>query len=91
MKYYVYMLTNFNKTVLYLGFTGHLRERVLQHKSGQIQSFTKKYKVTNLVYYEEFDDINDAKARERSMKKWKRAWKEDLIKSVNPEWLEVVI
>jgi putative endonuclease len=91
MTYYVYILTNFAKTVLYIGFSGNLVERILQHKSGEIEGFTKKYKTNILIYYEEFDDVNVAKARERAMKKWNRAWKEELINKANPEWKELLI
>ncbi len=91
MKYYVYILTNFTKTVLYIGFSGNLQQRVAQHKAGEVKGFTKKYKANILIYYEEYDDVNVAKARERAMKKWNRSWKEDLINSVNPDWQEVVI
>ena len=91
MKYYVYILTNFKKSVLYIGFTSNLQQRVAQHKAGEIEGFTKKYKTNTLIYYEEFEDINEAKARERAMKKWKRAWKEELIGKVNPEWQEILI
>lgn len=91
VPYYVYILTNFKKTVLYIGFTGNLEERITQHKSGQVEGFTKRYNVNSLIYFEEFDDINDAKARERALKAWKRAWKEELINASNPEWDEVVI
>lgn len=90
-KYYVYILTNYKKTVLYIGFTGSLVERISQHKSFEVEGFTKKYKTDRLIYFEEFNDINDAKAREKAMKKWKRTWKEELINKSNPEWQEVII
>ena len=91
MKYYVYILTNFKKTVLYIGFSGNLTERVRQHKASEVAGFTKKYKTDMLIYYEEFSDVNVAKARERAMKKWNRAWKEELINKANPNWDEVII
>ncbi len=91
MRYYVYILSNFKKTVLYIGFTGNLQERVQQHKSGQIEGFTKRYNVNILIYYEEFLDVNEAKTREKAMKKWKRVWKEELIEKSNPDWDEVLI
>ena len=91
MKYYVYILTNFKKNVLYIGFTGDLPQRIMQHKAGKVEGFTNKYKTNILIYYEEFEDINAAKSRERAMKKWNRAWKEDLINKANPEWKEVLI
>lgn len=89
--YYVYILTNKNKTVLYTGLTGNLSERIVQHKSGQAEGFTKKYKVNTLIYYEEFADVFEAKQREKAIKKWRRAWKEDLIKQANPNWNELLI
>jgi putative endonuclease len=91
MKYYVYILTNFKKTVLYTGFSGNLQERIQQHKVGQADGFTKKYKANILIYYEEFADVNEARARERAIKKWNRAWKEELIAKANPNWDEVLI
>lgn len=89
--YYVYILTNYKKTVLYTGFTGNLVERTTQHKCFEVEGFTKKYNVGTLIYYEEFENIEDAKARERAIKKWKRDWKEELINKVNPQWEEIVV
>ena len=89
--YYVYILTNFKKTVLYIGFTGDLIERMLQHKTGKVKGFTQKYKANILIYYEQFKDVYEAKAREKSMKKWNRACKEELINKSNPEWKEIMI
>jgi putative endonuclease len=91
MKYYVYILTNYNKTVLYIGFTSNLPLRIEQHKSGEVEGFTKKYKTNTLIYYEEFSDVHEAKAREKAMKKWNREWKENLINKSNPEWHEILI
>lgn len=91
MAYYVYILTNFKKNVLYIGMTGNLEQRMFQHKSGEVKGFTEKYKTHSLIYFESFEQIEDAKKRERAMKKWNRVWKEDLINSVNPEWNEVQI
>ncbi len=91
MPYYVYILTNHKKTVLYIGMTGNLEQRVAQHKAGEIKGFTERYKTSTLIYFETFDQIEDAKMRERAMKKWNRSWKEDLINASNPEWAEVQI
>lgn len=89
--YYVYFLTNKNKTVLYTGFTGNLIERIQQHKTGEVKGFTKKYNVNTLVYYEDFKNVHEAKAREKAIKKWNRAWKDELIEQSNPNWDEVII
>ncbi len=91
MSYYVYILINHTKTVLYIGFSGNLQQRIDQHKSGEVEGFTKKYNVNRLIYFEEYDDIIVAKAREKAMKKWNRAWKEELIVKSNPNWDEVLI
>lgn len=90
-KYHIYILTNFNKTVLYIGLTGDLANRINQHKSFEVDGFTKKYKTDRLIYFEEFENIMDAKRREKAMKKWKRSWKEELINQSNPNWDEVII
>ena len=87
-KYYIYIMTNKYRKVLYIGVTGDLEQRVWQHKTHQIRkSFTDKY---NCEYYEEFDYINDAIDREKELKKWSRKKKEDLINTVNPEWRELI-
>ena len=90
-KYYIYILTNFKKTVLYIGFTSNLQQRVEQHKAFEVEGFTKKYKIDRLIYYEVFNEIQEAKMREKAMKKWNRAWKEELIEKSNPHWNEIVI
>ncbi len=88
-KYYIYIMTNKYRKVLYIGVTGDLEQRVWQHKTHQIRkSFTDKYNCEYCVYYEEFDYINDAIDREKELKKWSRKKKEDLINTVNPEWRE---
>jgi len=91
MPYHVYILTNKNKTVLYIGFTGNLAQRIEQHKLRTADAFTKKYNATILIYVEEFQDVNEARARERAMKKWNREWKEKLINESNSNWDEILI
>ncbi|OGY46713.1 MAG: hypothetical protein A3A24_03965 [Candidatus Buchananbacteria bacterium RIFCSPLOWO2_01_FULL_46_12] len=83
--YYTYIMTNSSKT-LYIGVTNNIRERVLEHKAGKTKGFTEKYKLKKLVYYEEFDNIYDAIAREKQLKNWHRQWKIDLIEKMNPGW-----
>jgi putative endonuclease len=77
-------MTNKYRTTFYIGVTANLKERLMQHSSGIGAEFTKKYNLTDLVYYEEFLDINQAIYREKQLKNWKRNWKVDLIKKINP-------
>ena len=86
---YVYILTNKPNGVLYLGVTADLPERVDQHRSGAVPGFTKKYNCHLLVWFERFDDIQDARVVERQMKAWKREWKVDRIEELNPEWRDL--
>ena len=84
--FFVYCLTNKNKTVLYTGVTNSLERRIWEHKQHAIPGFTKKYNCDRLIYLEEFSDIRDAIAREKQIKGWVRAKKEALIATMNPEW-----
>jgi putative endonuclease len=82
-KYFIYILTNYHRKVFYIGLTNNLSRRLTEHQSGIIKGFTQKYNVKYLVYFEEYTNIYDAKERERRLKKWKREWKINLIKSMN--------
>ncbi len=82
---YVYVMSNVNRKVLYIGVTSDLETRVYEHENSLVDGFTKKYNCHDLVYYEVFDDIGSAIAREKAMKKWNREWKERQIKEINPE------
>ena len=84
-QYYVYILTNFSNTVLYIGVTGNLERRIYEHKNGLLEGFSKKYKVNKLVYFEQGFDINEAIYREKQLKNWQREWKINLIKQTNPD------
>ncbi|MBO6572363.1 MAG: GIY-YIG nuclease family protein [Balneola sp.] len=88
MLYYVYITTNSSKTTLYVGITNDIPSRILEHglNAGNPETFAGKYHCFNLLYYEEFKYVNDAIAREKEIKKWRRNKKEQLINSVNPEW-----
>jgi putative endonuclease len=88
-KYYIYILTNKSHTVLYTGVTSDLYGRVTQHKQGLMPGFTKTYKVTKLVYFEEFDDIEEAIKREKQIKGGSRKKKIDLINSMNEDWKDL--
>ncbi|WP_343532962.1 GIY-YIG nuclease family protein [Pedobacter sp.] len=86
-NYFVYILTNRYKTVLYIGVTNDLEIRIAQHRKGEsTRSFTKKYKCFYLVHYERYQYINDAIDREKELKGWSRAKKEALIVMENPNW-----
>jgi putative endonuclease len=85
-QYYVYMLTNRWKNVLYTGVTNSLEKRVWQHKSGALPGFTRKYNCKFLVHYETYDRIEQAIAREKEIKGWTRAKKDALIAISNPGW-----
>ena len=81
---YVYFVSNKSRTVLYLGVTSNLHSRAWQHKNNEGSQFTRKYKCHDLLYYEFHDSIEAAIAREKQLKKWKRAWKDELIREFNP-------
>ena len=85
-EYFVYILASKKNGTLYIGLTNNLETRIKQHKSKLIDGFTKKYNVTNLVYFEIFKDINEAIKREKQLKKWKRGWKIKLIEEKNINW-----
>ena len=80
----VYIMANPHRTVYYIGVTADLPGRVYQHRNGEGSAFTKKYRCTDLLYYEAFGRIEEAIAREKQLKKWHRPWKEELIKKMNP-------
>lgn len=86
MPSYVYILSNQHNGTLYIGVTTDLIRRIWEHKNKFVPGFTTKYNVTQLVYYEIFDDIESAVAREKRLKEWKRQWKIDLIQKLNPDW-----
>ena len=85
-SYYVYMMASKRNGTLYIGVTNDLARRVEEHRQGTVSGFTKRYNVHRLVYYEEHRDVEEAIAREKRMKKWRRVWKINLIEDVNPDW-----
>ena len=89
-QYYIYISTNKRNTVLYTGVTSKLLERIQQHKEKQDKkSFTAKYNVDKLVYYEEYNDVNNAIAREKQIKNLLRRKKIKLIEKMNPSWKDL--
>jgi putative endonuclease len=83
---WVYMMTNKPGGILYIGVTSDLIRRASEHRAGEIEGFTQRYNLKRLVYFERHDDIRDAIAREKTLKKWNRAWKDELIATQNPNW-----
>ena len=83
-QYWVYIMSNNTRSVLYIGVTNDLYRRYVEHKTGIIKGFTQKYKCHSLLYYEEFSQIEEAITREKELKGWTREKKEKLIKQSNP-------
>ena len=88
-NYYVYLMTNEWRNVLYTGVSNSLERRVWQHKKGMIESFTKQYNCHILVHMENYQQISDAIAREKQIKGWSRAKKNSLVESTNPHWQDL--
>ena len=88
-NYYVYILTNHNNRVMYVGITNDLAKRVFEHKNKLIKGFTQKYHIDKLVYFEHTLDVNSAIMREKEIKKWRREKKDKLVMSINPEWKDL--
>jgi putative endonuclease len=86
---YIYILMNKVNTVSYVGVTSNLIKRVYEHKNKLVDSFTAKYNIDKLVYFEVFEDINNAIKREKQLKNWHREWKVNLIKQLNPTFKDL--
>jgi putative endonuclease len=85
-SYYVYILASRIGGTLYIGVTNDLIRRVAEHRLKSVKGFTKKYGVDILIYFEQFDDPENAIKREKQLKKWNRSWKIRLIEELNPNW-----
>jgi putative endonuclease len=88
-SYFVYILASRRNGTLYVGVTNDLVRRISEHKSKVVPGFTRKYNVDKLVYFEEYASILEARARERALKRWDRAWKLALIEERNPQWRDL--
>jgi putative endonuclease len=86
--YYVYILSSHSRCI-YIGVTNDLVRRVIEHRTGKLAGFTKKYHVTQLVYFEQYRDVISAITREKQLKRWPRARKDRLIEKGNPMWLDL--
>lgn len=90
MTYYVYILTNANKNLIYIGVTNNLIRRVYEHKHHLDKgSYTARYNIDQLVYFEETSDVEAAISREKQLKGWNRARKNRLVEPKNPEWKDI--
>jgi putative endonuclease len=85
-SFFVYILASKQNGTLYVGVTSDLARRMTEHKAKLVPGFTRKYGVDRLVYFETFESILEARAREHALKRWRRAWKITLIEKLNPEW-----
>jgi len=88
-NYYIYILTNWKNSVMYIGVTNDLVRRMYEHKNKLYDGFTRKYNLNKLVHFELFFDINEAILREKEIKKWRREKKNSLVESKNLEWKDL--
>ena len=88
-SYFVYILASRRNGTLYIGVTNDLARRMGEHKSKIVPGFTRRYGVDKLVYFEEYTSVLEARARERAVKRWSRAWKLALIEKTNPQWRDL--
>ncbi|MBN8916438.1 MAG: GIY-YIG nuclease family protein [Rhizobiales bacterium] len=86
---WVYILTNRPNGPLYVGVTNDLVRRIFEHREGDVDGFTKRHRLTQLIYFERHDEIARAIQREKTMKHWPRAWKVGLVLEMNPEWRDL--
>jgi len=88
-NYYIYLLTNWNHKVMYVGVTNDLKRRLYEHQNKRITGFTEKYNLNKLVYFEETQEVYTAITREKEIKKWRREKKNQLVSQVNPGWQDL--
>ncbi|CAN5612898.1 GIY-YIG nuclease family protein [soil metagenome] len=89
-QYWVYIMNSASGNALYIGVTNNLEKRVWEHRNGSGSEFAQKYRVTRLVYAEEYDNPTNAIAREKQLKGWRRDRKNELVRSLNPEWRDLM-
>jgi predicted GIY-YIG superfamily endonuclease len=88
-RFYVYIVQSGSRRCLYIGVTNNLHRRVFQHKTHAFEGFTDRYNAVRLVYWESFDDVHKAIAREKQLKRWRREKKLGLIERFNPGWKDL--
>ncbi|KQI73743.1 hypothetical protein AN191_02445 [Loktanella sp. 5RATIMAR09] len=91
MAFYTYIAACQSNTAIYIGVTGDLLKRMSEHKSGSGGTHTAKYRIRKLVYFEVHDTLPEALAREKKLKRWRRAWKDALINEQNPKWSDLMM
>ena len=89
MSYYVYIIASRRDGAIYIGVTNNLVRRVYEHRIKAVPGFTSKYNITQLVWFEIYEDPISAISREKELKKWERTWKVQLIEAENPEWKDL--
>jgi putative endonuclease len=90
-SFFVCILASKRNETLYVGVTNDLARRITEHKAKLVPGFTRKYDVNRLVYFESFDTVLEARAREHSLKRWRRAWKIALIEKLNADWRDLSV
>jgi putative endonuclease len=88
-RYFVYIMTSSSRSTMYIGVTNDIGRRVFEHRNGMGSELAKKYRVTRLVYVEEFENPTVAIAREKQLKGWKRIRKNELVRAANPTWADL--
>ena len=88
-QYYMYIISNKKNGTLYIGVTNDLERRIFEHKKKLVEGFTKKYGLNKLIYFEQFQYVNDAIKREKQLKNWNRSWKIELIEKENKDWTDL--
>ena len=91
MAFFTYIAACNSNTAIYIGVTGELKQRMAEHRSGQGAVHTAKYQIRKLVYFEIHETLHEAIARERKLKRWRREWKNSLIKENNPNWSDLIM
>jgi len=89
-QYWIYILVSGSGNAMYIGVTNDLERRIWEHRDGQGSEFARKYRASPLVYAEEYDNPNDAIAREKQLKGWRRERKNELVRTINPEFRDLM-
>jgi putative endonuclease len=90
-RFYVYILAARKDGPIYIGVTNNLARRIFEHKARLVRGFTERYNINQLVYVEAYPTASEAIAREKALKRWRRAWKVHLIEKSNPDWSDLAL